>query len=428
MEGTKKLPITQEEAERLYMEAGTPIHRCEKVFQSSEEVIIDQTFIDHVKCVTSRLQLQFELQLFQLKAAATLYSNKSCILLAPTGAGKTVILTVVSGLLCEKSGQSGVIICCVPLNSIIMDKVKTGTDSRGYISFSGKPVVLKGEGDQQVELDPCKSEAEILAGNVKIVYCHPESLLTPKGRNIVKALVSSKKLLLVTHDEIQLYFKWGRSIREEMLSAPAEMRAIAPNVPNLYMTATFRYSEIEAMKKEFCVKEPCVVISCSPVLPQHLFYNLQRPASCHGFDDWEDEVEPSGITRLIDLLDRIILTPIQKDLESGKTPKKTLILCKDTRHAGAISSVLDLRKQGCIFNPASLNAFFFLQACMSFVISSKPTMLPSRSALSDLGLIGDLLEKMLLNWSSFCLQSPLLGPASPKSLTCNFSALHITKK
>ena len=139
-----------------------------------------------------------------------------------------------------------------------------------------QPVVLKGESDQQVELDPCKSEAEILARNVKIVFCHPESLLTPKGRNIVKALVSFKKLLLVTHDEIQLYFKWGRSIREEMLSAPAEMRAIAPNVPTLYMTATFRYSEIEAMKKELCVKEPCVVISCSPVLPQR--EKAEKPA------------------------------------------------------------------------------------------------------------------------------------------------------
>ena len=181
--------------------------------------MIRLSYIDHVKYVTSRLQLQFELQQFQLKAAATLYSNKSCILLAPTGAGKTLILTVVSGLLREKSGQLGVIICYVPLNSIIMDKVKTGDGSRGYITFSGKPVVLTGQGDQQVELGPwpCESEAEILAGNVKIIYCHPESLLTPKGRQIVKALVSSKKLLLVTHNEMQLYFKWGRSIREEML-------------------------------------------------------------------------------------------------------------------------------------------------------------------------------------------------------------------
>ena len=363
MEGTKKLPITQEDAERLYMEAGTPIHRCEKVFKTSEEVVLEPTFIDHVRSVTSCLNLQFELQQFQLKAAATLYSNKSCILLAPTGAGKTVILTVVSGLLREKSGQSGVIICCVPLNSIIMDKVKTGDGSRGYITFSGKPVVLKGEGDQEMELDPRESEAEMLAGSVKIIYCHPESLLTSSGRKIVKALVSSNQLLLFAHDEVHLSFKWGRSIREEMLSAPAEMRAIAPNVPTLYMTATFQEQEIESMKKEFCIKEPCVVIACSPVLPQHLFYNLQRPASCHGFDGWEDEDDPSGKTRLIDLLDRIILNPIQKDLENGKTPKKTLILCKDTRHAGAISSVLDLRNHGCILGCPILLEHFTGTTC-----------------------------------------------------------------
>ena len=37
-------------------------------------------------------------------------------------------------------------------------------------------------------------------------------------------------------------------------------------------------------------------------------------------------------------------------------------------------------------------------------------MLPSRSSLSDLGKISeDLLENMLLNWSSFCLKSWLFG-------------------
>ena len=55
-------------------------------------------------------------------------------------------------------------------------------------------------------------------------------------------------------------------------------------------------------------------------------------------------------------------------------------------------------------------------------------MLPSRSASSDLGLIVDLFEKMLLNWSSFCLKSPLFGPKSPTSLIFNGSAFHIKQK
>ena len=43
-------------------------------------------------------------------------------------------------------------------------------------------------------------------------------------------------------------------------------------------------------------------------------------------------------------------------------------------------------------------------------------VLPSRSSLSDLGLLSDLFENMLLNWSSFCLKSPLFGLKNPKSL------------
>ena len=55
-------------------------------------------------------------------------------------------------------------------------------------------------------------------------------------------------------------------------------------------------------------------------------------------------------------------------------------------------------------------------------------VLPSRSALSDLGLIADLFEKMLQNWSSFCLKSPLFGLKSPKSLIFTFFSLpHIAE-
>ena len=47
-------------------------------------------------------------------------------------------------------------------------------------------------------------------------------------------------------------------------------------------------------------------------------------------------------------------------------------------------------------------------------------MLPSRSALSDLGLIAYLFEKILLNWSSFWLKSPHFGLKIPKSLIFTF--------
>ena len=56
------------------------------------------------------------------------------------------------------------------------------------------------------------------------------------------------------------------------------------------------------------------------------------------------------------------------------------------------------------------------------------SMLPSRSALSDLCLIADLFEKMLTNWSSFCFKSPLFGLKSPKSLIFTFWSFHTKPK
>ena len=82
MEGAKNLHISEAEAKRLYKEAGTPIQKCEKQFEASEKVLIDTLFMKHVQSVTSRLKLPFELQQFQLQAAAVLYQDKSCILVA----------------------------------------------------------------------------------------------------------------------------------------------------------------------------------------------------------------------------------------------------------------------------------------------------------------------------------------------------------
>ena len=55
-------------------------------------------------------------------------------------------------------------------------------------------------------------------------------------------------------------------------------------------------------------------------------------------------------------------------------------------------------------------------------------MLPSRSALSDLGLIADLFQKMLLNWSSFDLKSLLFGQKRSQKSDFHFvSLLHNAK-
>ena len=66
MEGTKKLPITQEDAERLYMEAGTPIHRCEKVFETSVEVVLEEMLSSflQLKIVTKSRSETFKRKLF----------------------------------------------------------------------------------------------------------------------------------------------------------------------------------------------------------------------------------------------------------------------------------------------------------------------------------------------------------------------------
>ena len=64
----------------------------------------------------------------------------------------------------------------------------------------------------------------------------------------------------------------------------------------------------------------------------------------------------------------------------------------------------------------------------NILLPSTHPVLSSRSALSDLGLIADHFEKMLLNWSYFCLKSPLFGLNCLKSLIFTLSAFHTKQK
>ena len=76
------------------------------------------------------------------------------------------------------------------------------------------------------------------------------------------------------------------------------------------------------------------------------------------------------------------------------------------------------------------SALLFPQAYLHkvvHIIGWPKAVMPSRSALSDLGLIADLFEKMPLNWSSFCVKSPLFGQKSQKSDFQCFSLPHKSK-
>ena len=78
------------------------------------------------------------------------------------------------------------------------------------------------------------------------------------------------------------------------------------------------------------------------------------------------------------------------------------------------------------------NVLFFINVLLKMIKCYERYMekavVPSRSALSDLGLIADLFENMLLNWSSFGLKSPFFGTDSPKSLIFTFSAFNMKQK
>ena len=338
--GPTTLSISRELANSLYSQAGANIGQFQRNFSQQGELEVAENLKKEIENARLHLRLPYSLQDFQVNTVAALSQNKNVILVAPTGVGKSVIMDITCEVIRARSGkENGVVICCVPLDSIMKNKSLMGDETRGYVTMSGTTVVTEGEEGNKEELNVSCSMAAILDGSVRVLMAHPESWTTREGRKLIKELTAAGLVLAWVHDEVHLSLLWGKSIRPEMLEVPAQLQILAPEAPSLFMSATLSDTNIQVMQEEFCIEEPSVLIKCSPVQPQHLYVNLERPPSCYSFNGSKDGSHPG----LKHLLDRIILDPIVDDLLADRKPKKTLIMCKDSREVGYITQELNSR-------------------------------------------------------------------------------------
>ena len=80
------------------------------------------------------------------------------------------------------------------------------------------------------------------------------------------------------------------------------------------------------------------------------------------------------------------------------------------------------------FGKDDVRQYLIIVSTTHKLVAKTYAVLPSRSALSDHGLISDLFLNILLDWSSFCLKSPFFGLKSPKSLIFTCSAFRTKQK
>lgn len=167
-------------------------------------------------------------------------SDKDCLVLMPTGGGKSICFQVPALL------REGLTIVVSPLISLMKDQVET----------------LRSNGIAAVALNSSKDRTEdyairkqLLAGQIKLLYVSPERLLTE-----VQGMFQYIKVGLIAIDEAHCISHWGHDFRPEY-SQLGQLRDIFPDVPVAAFTATADKVTRQDIIDQLRLRDPRIFIS-----------------------------------------------------------------------------------------------------------------------------------------------------------------------
>ena len=150
----------------------------------------------------------------QVKCFEYLIEGNDLIAVLPTGFGKSLLFQILPFFLPTKFKRNIVIVVC-PLSSIIEGQIKTLSD-RGVVAGvlqcerqSGKIVGEKlfDKNEEKVD-DALFGSSKVLNGEIDILFSHPETLLSPEGRKLMKTDVFQKNVVACAIDEAHCVEMW----------------------------------------------------------------------------------------------------------------------------------------------------------------------------------------------------------------------------
>ena len=157
----------------------------------------------------------FNLKAKQVICLEYLLKKRDVIGVFPTGYGKSFIFHVLPDLFPQKvPGLNNIVIVVCPLNSIVKDQIDVLL-SRG-ISAEVLRVSQDNNMDrhtpslfdfENVELE-CEISDTILSGANKIIFCHPEAILSDQGRKLMKSEQYQQRVVAWVIDEAHCIKIW----------------------------------------------------------------------------------------------------------------------------------------------------------------------------------------------------------------------------
>ncbi|MEK7723506.1 MAG: DNA helicase RecQ, partial [Acidobacteriota bacterium] len=192
------------------------------------------------------LQTQFGYESFRLNQQAAIESvlaKKDCVVLMPTGGGKSLCYQIPALLL------DGLTVVISPLIALMKDQVDA----------------LKGYGIEAAFLNSTQTSQEqievfqnIKSGKLKLLYVAPERLL--QSGNQFFDFLNSINVSLFAIDEAHCISSWGHDFRPEYLQL-AKIKRSFPNTPVIALTATADKLVRQDIVERLTIKQASVFVS-----------------------------------------------------------------------------------------------------------------------------------------------------------------------
>ena len=234
----------------------------------------------HLTKAKEILKHQFGFESFRMnqeRAIETVIEGKDCVVLMPTGGGKSLCYQIPALML------DGLTLVVSPLIALMKDQVDALNSAGVLAAFLNSTQT----GREQTEI-----HKRIREQGIKILYVAPERLFGSGGQFM--EFLSSIQVSLVAIDEAHCISSWGHDFRPEYRQL-ARLRSRFPDVPFVALTATAD----ELVRRDiikYLSLEDCELLVSSFNRP-NIFYTVKPKRNSYGqlIDFLEDRREDSGI-------------------------------------------------------------------------------------------------------------------------------------
>lgn len=209
--------------------------------------------MDDVKSIAlQKLREHFGFENFrtnQLEAITSTISQRDCLLILPTGGGKSLTFQI-PPLITKK-----ITIVVTPLLALLKDQVDSLLNTHDIEAAS-----WSSQSSEQTKINIAK---ELLSNrpDLRLIYSTPESFQTPRFMGLLVEAHGMGNLCSIAIDEAHVIVEWGMDFRPSYLNLGEIIRGKLPSLPIIAVTASATSQVRSAICTSLHLQDPLIILS-----------------------------------------------------------------------------------------------------------------------------------------------------------------------